>query len=454
MIKSCFGVVIALFIALAGCGPAEDDGFITSNTSALTISDYVYEHSATGTVADLNGDGSLSIDEKTAAVDSAIDKLVAQAGQMPGISAAVGKDPNGNPADRFPFPSVEHRDPMTGQLLDEWAGKNVEFRFVNDAWMLKVTNEANTVALPWTVGVFTTGNKVNVVIGSPETFVRLYFRGANNMNVLLKAAKQHHIKLRSLVDGALKNHEFTTKINQGWTGTLMDETTIAGIETQMGQPITPEFIAPSMTLSGTTVDQVKDQIAAAVAASGAPPWLIIDLDNDGQPDPGYENIKGNAVLPTVFTMYMTGQIDFNTMAGMMGMGFYVWNAPPKGGTFQAWKAPRVVELSHHLTGKAYQFELCQPFYARAALSTGMHHIPSMPCHITVWDEGGKVRVSVLDPTFIFAYFFADALPSMPTAMKQLFSVFPILVFNDLATIANNAMIDLGLPQRITLHNFP
>jgi len=48
-------------------------------------------------------------------------------------------------------------------------------------------------------------------------------------------------------------------------------------------------------------------------------------------------------------------------------------------------------------------------YGTAAVATGIHHIPSLPCEIAVWvdDETSTVRVNVLDPLFVFSAFFRD-----------------------------------------------
>lgn len=391
--------------------------------------DHVYELLATKNVPGL---GAQAIADKKLAVDEVIDLLVTQANKMPGTKVALGT----NGANRFNFPPVDLN--MDG-TPDE-VGKKLEVSLPSDGWMLATTDRALGIGMRWSIGVYTDGDLLKIVIGVPETFVRLYFRGQPNLSSLANKALGYHGTLRFLVDKAVKGQGYTTRINQGLAGTEMGDAMIAQIEQMMG-PITAESIAPSLTLSGVQVDDVVSAIENAFAVPRVP-----DLNGDGNVD-----AADQMVLPTMFGMFMQGAITFEQMAGMMGQGYQLWS---NGYTFQQWVAPRTVDLSGPLQGKYYIIELCQPFYAGTALFTGLHHVPSMPCAVAVWEEQGQVRLNVLDPNFIFAYFFSDAGPTMPPAMQQLFAVFPTLVFNDLAAVVNAAMKDIGSSAALPLHSFP
>lgn len=70
-----------------------------------------------------------------------------------------------------------------------------------------------------------------------------------------------------------------------------------------------------------------------------------------------------------------------------------------------WHAARPAPVS--LPGDVSLISKCSPTYAGAALSTGLHHAPALPCRSAVWVEGNKVHVHLLDPGFMFPVFFAD-----------------------------------------------
>jgi uncharacterized protein (DUF302 family) len=71
-----------------------------------------------------------------------------------------------------------------------------------------------------------------------------------------------------------------------------------------------------------------------------------------------------------------------------------------------WRSARPHALS--LPAGVSVVEVCSPTYANAALSTGSHHAPALPCEISIWAEEDELKVHVLDPNFIFGAFFSDA----------------------------------------------
>jgi hypothetical protein len=390
---------------------------------------YAYELTATRTVAGL---GAKTIAEKKAVIDQAVDALIARAKKMPWFRLQVGT----NGVDRLDFPPMDMD--MDG-TFDE-AAKKLELSFSGDGWMLASTSKAHLVAMRWSLVVYTDKDTLRVVLGVPETFTRLYFRGEQSLSSLVFVASMVHGNLRHLVHVSLKPAGYTTYRNQGIAGTELAEQQIAQLEAKLG-PITPESIAPSLTLSGVKAAKVVSAIETAFEAKRLP-----DLNQDGKVD-----AADGQVLPSMFSDYMQGKLTFAQMGAMMNQGFSLW----KGGyTFQQWANPRTLDLSSPWLGQLHIVELCQPFYARTALTSGLYHIPSMPCAVSVWEEQGKVRVNLLDPNFIFAYLFADAAPRMPPAMQQLFGVFPTFVYNEMAAILNAAMSDLGQSERLPLKPFP
>lgn len=50
------------------------------------------------------------------------------------------------------------------------------------------------------------------------------------------------------------------------------------------------------------------------------------------------------------------------------------------------------------------FEVCNPKKAKAVLETDMSISNALPCRISVYEEGGKVKVSTLKPTAVLSLF--------------------------------------------------
>jgi uncharacterized protein (DUF302 family) len=87
-----------------------------------------------------------------------------------------------------------------------------------------------------------------------------------------------------------------------------------------------------------------------------------------------------------------------------------------------WRSARTLALT--LPGDVRLVEVCSPTYAAAALGTGLHHAPALPCKIAIHVEGDVVHIEMLDTAFVFPSFFSDipaehaeALHGMATAVR-------------------------------------
>ena len=112
----------------------------------------------------------------------------------------------------------------------------------------------------------------------------------------------------------------------------------------------------------------------------------------------------------------------------------------------SWRSARPTPLG--LPGKNYVIEACSPFFAKQALSTGVHHATALPCEIAVQiidndDDSGTetLVISFLDAHFMFGALFAD----ITDEEKEAFVGVPTDVMNDLAAIVEHALEnDLGI----------
>jgi hypothetical protein len=106
---------------------------------------------------------------------------------------------------------------------------------------------------------------------------------------------------------------------------------------------------------------------------------------------------------------------------------------------QGWHVQRVVDYTGGPITNHFSLELCSPYYAAQALSMGAHHAPALPCQVGVWYDGSKVRVSVLDPNFIFGFFFRDALATMTPEQMEQFSQLPPIVMAEICAMVNTGI---------------
>jgi len=101
-----------------------------------------------------------------------------------------------------------------------------------------------------------------------------------------------------------------------------------------------------------------------------------------------------------------------------------------------WRSARPYALG--LPGGTAVLEMCSPYYAGAAMSTGAHHAPALPCEAAIWVDGEVLRVHLLDPNFIFPVFFSDADPEMMAQMGPMAAA----VGQDLTLIFQTALDSL------------
>lgn len=89
-------------------------------------------------------------------------------------------------------------------------------------------------------------------------------------------------------------------------------------------------------------------------------------------------------------------------------------------------------------------EACSPKYAKMATSLGAEYVTALPCEIGVFideddSEGKTLKITFLNPTFMFTVMFADALEAMSGDEMLTYSTLPDIVFADLKAIVNAAL---------------
>lgn len=113
-------------------------------------------------------------------------------------------------------------------------------------------------------------------------------------------------------------------------------------------------------------------------------------------------------------LYISELLATLTHAGMDAVGSQV-----EGLSVGDWRSARTGALG--LPGNVSVVEMCSPTYAAAALSTGKHHAPALPCQAAIFVEGNRLHVDLLDPMFIFPVFFSDAPAEMMASMGEMAS---------------------------------
>lgn len=111
-----------------------------------------------------------------------------------------------------------------------------------------------------------------------------------------------------------------------------------------------------------------------------------------------------------------------------------------------WHVTRGIDFAGGSVSDSYSLELCSPYYATQALSMGIHHAPALPCQVGVWHQDGSVKVNILDPNFIFAWFFRDALANMTPEEQAMFAQLPVQVMDEIKNMVNEG-IDEYTDQR-------
>ncbi len=116
----------------------------------------------------------------------------------------------------------------------------------------------------------------------------------------------------------------------------------------------------------------------------------------------------------------------------------------------SWRSARLEPIS--IPGKNHIIEACSPYYAKMAMSTGLHHVNALPCEITVKiiDDGNKLVVSYLDPAFMMSALFAD----ITDEEKEQLADIPSAIIADLQNIVWAALtitseIPMNAPTQIS-----
>lgn len=90
-------------------------------------------------------------------------------------------------------------------------------------------------------------------------------------------------------------------------------------------------------------------------------------------------------------------------------------------------------------------EACSPTYAKKATALGAEYATALPCEIGVMvDENNAsvLKVSFLNPTFMFNIMFADAFSALSESERLEYSTLPDVVFSDLRLIVQAAISDI------------
>ncbi len=230
---------------------------------------------------------------------------------------------------------------------------------------------AHGVALPCEVGVVQDGADVQVVLLNPEAIFALFFSDvpAEHAEGMAGLAARVRTELDGLVAAALE-----------------------GLPVQTPRTAVGPSYAP-------------DEVAALAAK---PKSIAMDL-------PVPEASRGSADARKAFqARFVDRLLTTLTHERMTEVGSKV-----AGLSVGDWRAARPHAL--RLPGEVDVVELCSPTYARAAMSTGGHHAPALPCQASVWLDGDTLRVHLLDPNYIFPVFFSDAPADQMEAMRGMAS---------------------------------
>jgi uncharacterized protein (DUF302 family) len=427
-------VAVARFVTGALAQPDLDLPPLRATENALSA----FERLATREVAGLSAE---DLAAKTAQLVTVLGLIEAAADGHGFLDVAIGTGSGQMGLDpQVPSPPVD----LTLDGVPDELGRSLELTGPDDAELL-LPGLAHGLALPLPIGVYTDGDRLEVVAIVPQTLVRTFYRGEDAVaERLMRLAARYQGEMETLVHDALEEHGFTI-LNEPVPGTTLDEATIAAMEEQMG-PLTLAAAVPSVEAgTGVTVEELTAALEAVAGADTVP-----DLNQNGTTG---EDGNGNGVpddhevLPGAFAGFLAGQMSMEELQQLLAGAANVW---ANGGTFQAWEPLRTLDLSG-AAGDLRVLEVCQSFYAGNALMTGLHHIPAMPCTLGVWEEGGSVRVGILDVRFLFAYYFRDGLGALPgEAMQQLFAIFPTFVQNELVSLTNAALASRGVEARFQL----
>ena len=222
------------------------------------------------------------------------------------------------------------------------------------------------VALPCEIGVNQVGDDVEVVLLEPEAIFGIFF---NDIPAEYAAGMSG---LAATVKGEL------------------EQLIVAGLA-ELDTSYVGEAVGPSWS---------KDEMAEFAGMDHA---IAMDLEIPTS------YLADQESRQTFKSLFVDSLLETLTHEDMEKVGSEV-----EGLSVADWRAARPYALG--LPGQVDVVEMCSPTYAEAAMSTGAHHAPALPCQTAIWVEGDTLRVHLLDPLFIFPVFFSDAPAEMMEAM--------------------------------------
>ena len=236
------------------------------------------------------------------------------------------------------------------------------------------TGKFHAPALPCKVQVWAdhTNNKIYVDMTDPRSIFRLFFSDVTDPSTL-KDTKGNvvnpqtvYIEIQTVVKTAL-----AAQANIRWETSAIGPAVTAADAKGTEKPY--------------VVEKWLDSGATAVTASDAAKKILDALGTDG--------INGTATGMTAAKTAAEGWRNAR-VAGTAGTGTF-------GTTLTSSYA-----LSFPLGIKI--IEPCSPKYAKTAMKYGMWHVGALPCKVAVYEDGGALYVSYLNPKFMFNVLFRDA----------------------------------------------
>ncbi len=212
-----------------------------------------------------------------------------------------------------------------------------------------------------------------------------------------------------------------------------------------------EYAAQMGGLADTVRSELEELVEDGLAGTSSqfprenvgPVWSEDDLAQFRSMD---HSIEMDLDIPAAYVSQDDGPTEFKAafveqlLERLTFEGAETVGSSVPGLTADDWRSARPYALG--LPGNVSVVEICSPTYASAAMSTGEHHAPALPCQISVWPEGDTLRIHVLDPNYIFPVFFSDAPAEMMDQMGGLASA----VQQDIVKMVEAARTDILASQ--------
>jgi len=392
----------------------------------------------------------LSPNDKELTVDATIEAVKTAIDSEPGMETAIGT----NDLDRLTY----HEDDDADGAADE-TGRMLEVRFtdigISDELLLRASGTYHVVAMPLgIVGVLTHDDggetEIQAYAAQPETYVRVFWRDLDNRKSLEALAAIQGNRLDTLVRETLGSHGFTD-CDEGHDcantskGPLLPDSVIKVMEAMARFLAGDRFysladydhVGPSVTIPDSSVKDVVSEIEKEIGDGtqgniGPVPLEVAFMNASGRNFEALNSILARA--PDEIWGQHKALVDWVVLRTL---------------TFDPEEEVALVE--------AYQ-----PFYATTALGAPtFNHFLALPCGYGVWQEGEDVRMSVLNPMAVFSTLFNDGMVEVclstdldDLTLCRLFMKFPMIVFNDVASVMNGVLeqlLGVGVGERIPLY---